>query len=65
MKAVFEKLGVEVFGENGDSFDPNIHNAVMHIEDENLGEGEIVDVFQKGYKINDKVIRPAMVKVAN
>ena len=65
LKAVFEKLGVEVFGENGDSFDPNIHNAVMHIEDENLGEGEIVDVFQKGYKINDKVIRPAMVKVAN
>ena len=46
-------------------FDPNLHNAVMHVEDENLGEGEIVEVFQKGYMLGDKVIRHAMVKVAN
>jgi len=60
-----KKLGVEVFGESGEIFDPTLHNAVMHVEDENLKEGEIVDVFQKGYKINDKIIRPAMVKSAN
>ena len=47
------------------SFDPNLHNAVMHVEDESLGEGEIVEVFQKGYIKGDKVIRYAMVKVAN
>ena len=47
------------------TFDPNLHNAVMHIEDENFGEGEIVEVFQKGYIKGDKVIRYAMVKVAN
>ncbi|MDE6723123.1 MAG: nucleotide exchange factor GrpE [Eubacterium sp.] len=59
------KLGVEIFGTVGDEFDPNLHNAVMHIEDENYKNGEIVDVFQKGYKINDKIIRAAMVKSAN
>lgn len=47
------------------TFDPNVHNAVMHIDDESLSEGEIVEVFQKGYKYHDKVIRYAMVKVAN
>lgn len=47
------------------TFDPNCHNAVMHIDDENYGENEIVEVFQKGYKKGDKVIRYAMVKVAN
>lgn len=47
------------------TFDPNYHNAVMHIDDESYGEGEIVEVFQKGYKKGDKVIRYAMVKVAN
>ena len=47
------------------TFDPNIHNAVMHIEDESYGEGEIVEVFQKGYIYGEKVIRYAMVKVAN
>lgn len=60
-----KKLGVDVYGESGDIFDPNLHNAVMHVEDENLKDGEIVDVFQKGYKIGDKIIRPAMVKSAN
>ncbi len=47
------------------TFDPNLHNAVMHVEDETLGESEIVEVFQKGYAKGDKVIRYAMVKVAN
>ena len=59
------QLGVEIFGAPGEEFDPNLHNAVMHIEDENYKNGEIVDVFQKGYKINDKIIRAAMVKSAN
>ena len=58
-------LGVEIFGEIGDSFDPNLHNAVMHIDDENLGENTLSMVFQKGFKIGDKVIRFAMVQVAN
>lgn len=65
LMASLEKLGVTVYGESGDQFDPNFHNAVMHIEDENLDENVITDVFQKGYRINDKVVRPAMVKTAN
>ncbi len=65
LMASLEKLGVEAFGKAGDSFDPNMHNAVMHIEDEELGENEIVEVFQKGYKAGDKIIRAAMVKTAN
>ena len=65
LMASLEKLGVTVYGESGDQFDPNFHNAVMHVEDENLGENVITDVFQKGYRINDKVVRPAMVKTAN
>ena len=65
LMASLEKLGVEQYGESGDSFDPNYHNAVMHVEDESLGENVITDVFQKGYRISDRVIRPAMVKTAN
>ena len=65
LMASLEKLGAQQYGESGDSFDPNLHNAVMHIEDESLGENVITDVFQKGYKIGDRVIRPAMVKTAN
>ena len=65
LMASLEKLGVTVYGESGDQFDPNFHNAVMHVEDENLGENVNTDVFQKGYRINDKVVRPAMVKTAN
>ncbi len=65
LTAILETLGVEVFGEPGDIFDPNLHNAVMHVEDEEHKNGEIVDVFQKGYKIGDKIVRPAMVKSAN
>ena len=63
--SVMEKLGVESFGAAGDHFDPQLHNAVMHIEDESFGENEVVEVFQKGFRLNDKVIRFAMVKVAN
>ena len=62
---VFEKLGVEVVGAPGDTFDPNLHNAVLHIDDESYGEGEIVEVFQKGYKKGKRIIRFAMVKSAN
>ena len=60
-----EKLGVEEFGKVGETFDPNIHNAVFHVEDENYGEGEIVEVFQKGYRKGKHIIRFAMVKTAN
>lgn len=63
--AAMEKLGVSIYGEAGETFDPNLHNAVMHVEDEAKGESEIVEVFQKGFKLGDKVIRFAMVKVAN
>ena len=59
------KLGVTAFGAPGDKFDPNLHNAIMHEEDESKGDGEIVEVFQPGYKRGDKIIRYAMVKVAN
>ncbi len=60
-----EKMGVEAFGAEGDEFDPNMHNAMMMVDDENHKEGEIVTVFQKGYKKGDKIIRYAMVTVAN
>ena len=59
------RLGVTPFGEKGEQFDPNIHNAVMHAEDDAFGENEITDVFQTGYRRGDKIIRFAMVKVAN
>lgn len=59
------KIGVEAYGESGETFDPKLHHAVMHIDDDELDENVITDVFQKGYKINDRVIRPAMVKTAN
>ena len=63
--AVLEKLGVTEIEALGQPFDPAKHNAVMHIEDESLGEGEIVEVLQKGYRKGDRIIRYAMVKVAN
>ena len=59
------KMGVEAFGAEGDQFDPNIHSAVMMVESDERAEGEIVSVFQKGYKKGDKIIRYAMVTVAN
>lgn len=63
MKETLNKMGVTEI--EAKTFDPNFHNAVMHIDDELLGEGEIVEVFQKGYLYGDRVIRYAMVKVAN
>ena len=60
-----ENLGVTEIESVGQPFDPNLHNAVMHVEDETKGENEIVEVFQKGFKLGEKVIRFAMVKVAN
>ena len=65
VEGVFSKLGVEEVGKVGDKFDPNLHNAVMHIDDDSYGEGEIVEVFQKGYKKGGRIIRFAMVKTAN
>ena len=62
---IFSGLGVEIFGNVGEEFDPNFHNAVMHTEDESLGENVISQVFQKGFKLGDKIIRFAMVQVAN
>ena len=62
---VLSKLGVERFGAPGEQFDANIHNAVMHEDNEAFGENEITDVYQVGYKRGDKIIRFAMVKVAN
>ena len=62
---ILNGLGVEIFGQVGDSFDPNLHNAVMHTENEELGENVIAQVFQKGFKLGDKVVRFAMVQVAN
>lgn len=63
--STLEKLGVETFGETGDEFNPELHNAVMKVEDDSLGENTIAQVFQKGYKTGDKIIRHAMVQVAN
>ena len=65
IKACFEKLGLEEMGRVGETFDPNLHNAVAHIEDESLGENVIAAVYQKGYKLGDRVVRHAMVQVAN
>ena len=62
---ILNGLGVEIFGDIGDAFDPNFHNAVMHVENEELGENVIAQVFQKGFKLGDKVVRFAMVQVAN
>ena len=62
---ILNGLGVEIFGQPGDAFDPAVHNAVMHTEDENFAENTISMVFQKGFKLGDKVVRFAMVQVAN
>lgn len=62
---VLAKLGVERFGKRGEQFDANLHNAVMHEDNDALGENEITDVYQVGYRRGDKIIRFAMVKVAN
>lgn len=63
--SILSGLGVEIFGNVGDAFDPNIHNAVMHTEDESVEENTITQVFQKGFKLGEKIVRYAMVQVAN
>ena len=65
LEKIFQGLGVTGFGAVGDSFDPNLHNAVMHTDDESLGENVIAQVFQKGFRMGESVIRFAMVQVAN
>ena len=65
LKSVLEKLGVEEIPAQGQPFDPNFHNAVMHMEDEAFGENMVAEVFQAGFKLGEKVIRHALVKVAN
>ena len=65
LEKILTDLGVEVYGAVGDEFDPNFHNAVMHTESEELGENVIAQVFQKGFRTGEKVIRFAMVQVAN
>ena len=60
-----EKMGVSEIPALGEQFDPNVHNAVMHIDDESFGENEVIEVFMKGYARGDKVLRHSMVKVAN
>ncbi len=64
-KETFTKMGVEEIVTENAEFDPNLHNAVMHVDDDSVGENMIVETFSKGYKRGDKVIRYAMVKVAN
>ena len=62
---VLQKHGVEAFGEVGDLFDPGMYAAVAHVDDEAAGENSVAEVFQKGYKMGDRILRYAMVKVAN
>ena len=62
---ILNGLGVEIFGNEGDAFDPNIHNAIMHTEAEGAEENTITKVFQKGFQLGDKIVRFAMVEVAN
>ena len=65
LRETLTKLGVSEIEAVGSAFDPNVHNAVMHIEDEDLGENIVAEQFAKGYKLKDKVLRHSMVKVAN
>lgn len=62
---IFSRMGVEEFGKPGDAFDPELHNAVMHVEDDAFGENEIAEVLQPGYRIGDRILRHAIVKAAN
>lgn len=64
-KEVLASMGVEEIGEVGESFDPALHHAVMHVEDESFGENVVSQVLQKGYKLGDRIIRYAMVQTAN
>ena len=62
---ILTAMGVEIIGQVGDQFDPNLHNAIMHTEDESVEENTITQVFQQGFKMGEKIIRFAMVQVAN
>ena len=62
---ILSGMGVEIYGQAGDAFDPNLHNAVMHTEEADVEESTVTQVFQKGFKMGDKIIRFAMVQVAN
>ena len=62
---ILNGMGVEIFGEEGETFDPNLHNAVLHIDDESIPENTITQVFQQGFKMGEKIVRFAMVQVAN
>ena len=62
---IFNGMGVEIFGAEGDQFDPNLHNAILHIDDETIAENTITQVFQQGVKMGEKIVRFAMVQVAN
>lgn len=65
LMTALDEMGVKEIEAKGKEFDPNLHNAVMHVEDENAGANEVVEVFQKGYTYKDFVVRHSMVKVAN
>ena len=65
LRTIFEKMDITEIPAVGEKFDPSVHNAVMHIEDDKYGEGEIVAEFEKGFKMGDKVIRFSTVQVAN
>lgn len=62
---ILTDMGVEIIGNVGDTFDPNLHNAIMHTEDDSVAENTITQVFQQGFKMGEKMIRFAMVQVAN
>ena len=62
---ILNAMGVEIYGQPGDLFDPNLHNAVLHIDDESIPENTITQVFQQGFKMGEKIVRFAMVQVAN
>ena len=65
LKEIMTRLGIEEIPALGQPFDPSLHNAVMHVEDESAEENTVVEVFQAGFRLGEKVIRFAMVKVAN
>ena len=65
LKEVFAKLGVTEIDAQGKPFDPNLHNAVMHIEDDSLGKNTVAQVLQKGYRMGERILRYAMVQAAN
>ena len=62
---ILSSMGVEIIGQVGDTFDPNLHNAILHTEDESVAENTITQVFQQGFKMGEKIVRFAMVQVAN